>query len=315
MDLATFERVLLPQSGESFLTEAGLETDFIFNHGIDIPHFCTAVLLDDPANRSRLKQYYREFVALAQQYKCGVVLETPTWRMNRDWAERLGYNAADRRRLNIAAVHLLQDLRQETNLTSGRFIVSGNLGPRADGYKVAQVMTIDESAEYHREQVETLRDAGADCICAMTITTAEEATGIAKTAQSAEMPAVISFTVETDGSLPSGMKLNEAIAYVDQEAPDAVSYFGINCAHPTHFDSQLDTQDSWTARIGTIRANASTMSHAELDNSTVLDAGDPQDFGDRYLQLRNRLPELRVFGGCCGTDIAHIVSICERCLK
>ncbi|MAT13888.1 MAG: homocysteine S-methyltransferase [Planctomyces sp.] len=315
MSITSPERVDLPQVGETFLTEAGLETDLIFHHGIELPLFCTAVLLDQPGGRSRLRRYYREFVTLAQRYGCGILVETPTWRLNRDWAEKLGFDAAERRRLNFAAVQMLQDLRHESNMIHGRFIVSGNLGPRSDGYKPDQLMQANEAADYHSEQIESLRDAGADCICAMTMTNVGEASGIAQAAHAADIPAVISFTVETDGRLPSGQPLGEAIAQVDEEAPDAVAYFGINCAHPTHFDEQLQAKSPWLDRIGTLRANASTMSHEELDNAPELDAGDPEDLGERYSQLRERLPGLRVFGGCCGTDIRHIASICESCLK
>ncbi|MEZ6046094.1 MAG: homocysteine S-methyltransferase family protein [Planctomycetaceae bacterium] len=312
---ASTARAPLPQAGEMFVTDAGLETEFIFHDGIELPLFCTAVLLDQPTGRRHLRAYYRKFAELAHQFQCGVILESPTWRLNRDWAEQLGYDANERRRLNFAAVQLLQDVREELNSPLERFVVSGNIGPRSDGYKADQIMSAEEAAEYHGEQIAFLKEAGADSICAMTITNINEAKGIARAAQSAGMPLVISFTVETDSNLPSGETLSQAIQQVDDHAPGAVNYFGINCAHPTHFHDALLNEEPWLNRIGTIRANASMMSHEELDNAPELDAGDPEDLGQRYIHLKNILPELRVLGGCCGTDIRHITSICNCCLS
>ena len=308
------KRMDMPEPGDIFMTEAGMETELTFHDGIDLPYFCSAVLLDSPQGRRRLRQYFGTFIELASAYGCGVLLETPTWRLSPDWSEKLGLSASDRRRLNFAAVHLLQDLRHEASFDSGRFIVSGNLGPRFDGYRADIQMSGDEAAEYHSEQVELLRESGADCISAMTITNSNEAIGIANAANAAGLPAVISFTLETDGRLPSSESLGEAIDAVDSQAVDAVQYFGINCAHPTHFMDALSREEPWISRIGSIRANASKMSHEELDNATQLDAGDPADLAQDYRRLQALLPGLRVLGGCCGTDHGHVARIFQACI-
>jgi len=130
----------------------------------------------------------------------------------------------------------------------------------------------------------------------------------------AGVPAVISFTVETDGRLPSGQPLVEAVEQVDLETDGGPAYFMINCAHPTHFEHLFeDPELAWTERILGLRANASTRSHAELDQAEDLDDGDPEDLGERYAQLRRHLPELRVLGGCCGTDHRHVTAITTAC--
>jgi S-methylmethionine-dependent homocysteine/selenocysteine methylase len=142
------------------------------------------------------------------------------------------------------------------------------------------------------------------------MTYVDEAIGVTRAAQDAVIPAAISFTVETDGDLPSGQALGEAIEEVDRATDSGPAYYMINCAHPTHFDSVLDGGD-WVGRIRGLRANASTCSHAELDEAEDLDDGDPQDLGARYGELRDRLPALNVVGGCCGTDHRHIGEICS----
>jgi S-methylmethionine-dependent homocysteine/selenocysteine methylase len=145
------------------------------------------------------------------------------------------------------------------------------------------------------------------------MTYVEEAIGVARAARRAGLPAAISFTVETDGRLPSGQDLGEAIEQVDADA--APAYFMINCAHPTHFEAVLEGGGGWRERIRGLRANASTKSHAELDEATELDSGDPADLGARYAGLRELLPELTVVGGCCGTDHRHVAEICDAWLS
>jgi S-methylmethionine-dependent homocysteine/selenocysteine methylase len=124
------------------------------------------------------------------------------------------------------------------------------------------------------------------------------------------VPIVVGFTVETDGRLPSGVSLEDAVAAVDEATAGAALGFMINCAHPTHVAHALPkgrTRD----RIHGLRANASTKSHEELDASETLDDGDPADLAARSVGLRAQLPALRVLGGCCGTDIRHVTAICD----
>jgi homocysteine S-methyltransferase len=125
------------------------------------------------------------------------------------------------------------------------------------------------------------------------------------------MPVVLSFTVETDGRLPTGQPLGEAIEQVDAETGGAPAYFMVNCAHPTHFEHVLES-GAWRERIRGVRANASRMSHAELDEAEELDAGDPDELAGGYERLRARLPNLTVLGGCCGTDHRHVRAVVDR---
>ena len=149
-------------------------------------------------------------------------------------------------------------------------------------------------------------------LTAMTMNYADEALGIVLSAKSKRIPVVISFTTETDGRLPSGESLKEAIERIDRETGDYVLYYMINCAHPEHFHALFDAPETWQKRIVGVRANASCKSHAELDASTELDPGDKEELAKRYKNLKGKLPHLRVFGGCCGTDHSHIEHICRE---
>lgn len=300
----------LPQlDGGLFLSDGGLETTLVFLEGVALPHFAAFVLLRDPAGRERLRAYYQPYLELAAATPgAGFVLETPTWRANRDWGRLLGYDQAALAQANVEAARLVRELRDEWRpRLPGPVVVSGIIGPRGDGYVADAPSSVADAAHYHRPQAAALKDGGVDMLAAVTMTTSAEAAGIARAAGSVGLPVSISFTVETDGRLPSGETLREAIEAVDADTRPA--YFAVNCAHPTHFAACLAEGGGWTARIRGLRANASTRSHAELDAATELDIGDPLDLGDQYRRLRASLPALNVLGGCCGTDHRHLGAI------
>ncbi|MHC4751504.1 MAG: homocysteine S-methyltransferase family protein [Planctomycetota bacterium] len=302
----------LPQlSQELFITDGGLETTLMFNNGFELPEFAAFDLLKHTGGYEVLRNYYLTYVNLAKANEVGFILESPTWRASRDWGQKLGYSTGDLREMNRKSIALLQDIRYQLENGKNNMVISGCLGPRGDGYNIAAKMTAEEAKNYHLEQIGTLSETEADLVSAFTINYAEEAVGISQAAQSVGTPVVISFTVETDGRLPSGQPLGEAIQTVDQATGNGPAYYMINCAHPTHFMDALTIDEPWLRRIRAVRANASTKSHAELDEAVELDDGDPVDLGVRYAELKDRLPHLNIFGGCCGTDHRHVEEICK----
>lgn len=309
MSLAT-----LPQLERVFLTDAGLETDIIFNHGIDLPHFASITLLQSVEGRLALQNYFRGFLELAQRMSCGLILESATWRASADWAGPLGLSVDALDALNASAIELLQELQEEFASTVPSIIISGCLGPRGDGYDPGRIMSETEAESYHRAQASVLATAGADQLTAITMTNVPEAIGITRAAQSVGLPVAISFTVEIDGRLPTGDSLSDAVNAVDRATNSAPAYYMINCAHPTHFAAVLKDNEEWVKRIGGVRANASRCSHAELDAMTELDRGDAQELAEQHSLLRQRFPHINVLGGCCGTDLDHITAIAEACL-
>ncbi len=300
-------RHALPQLEDTlFLTDGGLETTLIFHEGHDLQHFAAYDLLRRDGGEEALRRYFEPYVHIALERRVGIVLETPTWRANPDWAALLGHSGDELEALNRRAVELLLELRDGCETDSTPIVVSGCIGPRGDGYVVGEAMSDHAAASYHGAQIRTFAEAGADLVTAMTVTYVDEALGVVRAAAATGVPAVISFTVETDGRLPSGQPLGEAIAEVDDRSDGAAAYFMVNCAHPSHFYEVLEPGAEWTARIRGLRANASRMSHAELDEADELDAGNPEELALEYLALRDQLPSLTVLGGCCGTDHRHV---------
>jgi homocysteine S-methyltransferase len=296
----------LPQlSGSPVVTDGGLETDLIYHHGADLPDFAAFPLVDDDKGRELLSRYYGAYVEIARRAGAALQLETPTWRASSDWGDRLGYSSGELRRLNRDAVTLLQRLRDQAGIET--LLVSGNLGPRGDGYVAGAEIDPDDAAAYHAPQVEAFAEAGADLITALTLTGTGEATGIIRAARSAGLPVAVSFTVEVDGRLPDGTPLSAAITAVDAEGgPD---YFMVNCAHPDHIAPALTDDAGWRSRVVGLRVNASALSHEELDAATELDEGDPVQLARAQDALRPRLPSLALVGGCCGTDARHVAAM------
>jgi homocysteine S-methyltransferase len=307
--MAKYRHDLPQKSGRVFLSDGGLETTLIFHDGFDLPRFEAFTLLDTDKGMAALRAYYRRYARMARTRGLGFLLETPTWRANRDWGAKIGYSEEALADINRRAIDLMLEMRFEHETTQTPMVISGAIGPRGDGYDPGTLMTPDEAEAYHAWQIGILAETEADMVSAFTLTNTPEAIGIARAARAAAMPAVISFTLETDGRLPTGQSLGDAIDAVDDATAGGPAYYMINCAHPTHFEDALETGAPWLSRLRGIRANASMLSHAELDESTTLDAGDPVDLGRRYSQLRTRLGHVNVVGGCCGTDHRHIEEI------
>jgi homocysteine S-methyltransferase len=301
--------------GRRFLTDGGLETTLIFHEGWDLPIFQAFALLKSERGRAALRAYFDRYLRLAVAYRTGFVLESPTWRASPDWGAKVGYGRETLADINRAAIDLMGEIRDANETERMPIVISGCIGPRGDGYDPGKLMSAEEAQSYHAWQVDVLREAGADFVSGFTMNNINEALGLARAAQGADIPCVISFTVETDGRLPTGDSLADAIEAVDAATERTPAYYMINCAHPTHFEQALDGSAAWMTRLRGLRANSSRRSHAELDNAAELDTGDPQELGAEYAALLHRFPHINVLGGCCGTDHRHVDCIGLACAR
>jgi len=313
--MARYRDALPQMSGDLFLSDGGIETTLIFHDGLTLRDFAAFELLNTAEGEAALRKYFGSYAEIAQRNGTGLILETATWRASPDWGKRLGYTAESLAEVNRKAVALLEAIRKQYGSDRTPVVISGCVGPRGDGYVPGKEMTEEEAERYHIEQIATFAATAADMVCAITMNYAEEAAGVARAAKKAGMPVALSFTVETDGRLPTGQTLEDAIEEVERSTSRYPLYYMINCAHPTHFDGVLKRGPRWVDRVKGLRANASRMSHAELNEAPALDVGNPKELGQEYAELKRRLPQLNVMGGCCGTDHRHIEQIAEACVR
>ena len=294
-----------------FITDGGIETHLIFNMGVELPHFSAFPLNDSAAGREVIRSYYRDYLPVARAAGRSFLFATDSWRASPDWADRLGYDQAHLKQNNVTSAALCAELADEFAAAGVASAIAGIIGPRRDAWQYDAQMTVAEAHDYHSPQIEAFAGTAATSLHAYTLTNTPEAIGIVRAAERAGLPIVLSFTVETDGALPGGKSLGVAIAEVDEATGGYPAYYMINCAHPTHFTGALSDGGPWLERLRGLRANASMLSHAELDELGDLDDGDPADLGRRHAELRETLPNVMLLGGCCGTDIRHVTSICD----
>jgi homocysteine S-methyltransferase len=305
---------VLPELDERILlTDGGMETWLIFSAGLELPQFASFPLVDDPRGVAVLRTYYSPYVEVARRAGRGLVLDAPTWRASSHWGELLGYGPAELDDVNRRAVGLVEDIRRES--ADVPIVIGGCVGPCADAYTADERLSADETFAYHLPQIQTLAQTAADFVNALTLAYAEEAIGIARAARTVEMPVAISFTVETDGRLPSGQGLRDAIEEVDAATDGAVEFFMVNCAHPTHFVHVLSGDGPWLEphqrrtreRIGEEPCRARRVRPARRRGSRG--AREPLPAPSHYPRLCELLPKFAIAGGCCGTEDRHIAAI------
>lgn len=303
-----------------FLTEAGLETTAYHTYKIDLPCSSGTTLLTSDQGRELVKSLYTSYAEIAEVSGTGILLATRTWRASTAWAKPLGYSVDELLDLNRAAVRFLKIVREEVNKTNPdvRIVIDGVVGPLRDAYEdySSDEISVETAKESYHDQIRTLVEEGVEIISLMTVTNLHEAIAVVELAKEMKIPVAVSFSLESDGKLLSGLSLENAIQTVDKATGGYTAYFGINCVHPVRIIKPLESMDlNVRQRIGLIRGNASLKSHEELDNSDTLDRGDIPTFISALKQVILLLPGIKVVGGCCGTDEEHLSALAQQCLS
>jgi len=306
---------------QRLLTGGGIETYLLFIQNLELREFCGFELYMQPEELRRAEEaFLRPTADAALESGCDLLVDAMTWRAQTDYLRALGYDDALLETINQDAVRWVRGFierwrssnpgAQETTL-----FVSGDVGPRGDGYRVEGEIPIEAALAYHKRQIDALASAGADVIAALTMTNVNESIAIVRAARESGLPCIVSPTVETDGRTPEGISLGSFIERVDAATEAAPLFYMVNCAHPSHLDATLRSakqrKEGWLDRFEGLRANASCKSHEELDNSTEIDRGDPAALASELVGLSKEYG-LRLLGGCCGTDSEHIRAIAER---
>jgi len=293
-----------------FLTDGGTETWLVHKQSLVLPHFSSFHLLNDRAATEAIRTYDRAFADSAVEHGTGFIFDSLTYRASRDWGVRLGYSAEALDDVNHRSLALYRDVAAEAGMLARDVVISGCIGPKGDAYGREDALSAEAAEAYHRVQVETFASAGADIVTALSLSSSQEAIGIVRAADAVGLPSAVSFMLEKDHRLQSGETLRQAIESVDEATGGSAAYFLVNCAHPLDIAPAL-AQEDWVTRVRGLRANASNHDHSVLSLLDHLDEGDPDELAGQYAGLKSRFPHLNVFGGCCGTDFAHVRKISE----
>lgn len=302
----------LPQLDGTLMTcGGGFETWLQYVDGFELRHFCAFELLNDPRGVECLRDYHRKVVEASVGNGFGVINEGLHYRSSRDWGELIGFSKDALEEINIRGIEFYRDFAREYETEETPMLVGGVIGPRGDAYNVGRTPDAAEAEDYHSEQIQTFKKAGADLVTAATFSSVEEVIGLARAARAAEMPVVISFFVARGGKLKGGETLEDAIAQVDAATGHAPAYYMVNCTHPTEFEPGL-TEGDWTRRLGGFMPNAVAMETLDLCKLGHLEDGDPEELGGQMARLAERFPHINVWGGCCGTDGRHFGEITRQ---
>lgn len=293
-----------------FVAGWGTETWLQYVDGFELRHFCAFELLDDPKGYDCIADYTDKVAAAAASNGFGAIIDGIHYRASPDWGDLIGYSRDALRDVNRRGIELYREIagRYETDETP--MLVGAAIGPRGDAYETGHKMDMAEAEDYHAQQIDMLKDAGADLVTAATFSSPTEAAGLVRAAAAAGVPVAVSF-IAKGGKLSGGETLSEAIGMVDDATDGAALHFTINCTHPTEFEAGL-SDGAWTRRLGGFLPNAVAMELLSLCRLGHLEDGDPVELGGQMADLARRFPHARIWGGCCGTDARHIAEIARQ---
>lgn len=299
------------KEGRFYLTEGGTETELMYKHGFELPHFAMFPMLENPDALSRMRDMFRSYLDVAAKHEFCALMGGLDYRASPDWGELLGYSPASLSDANLQSIEFLREIAREYSSQIPEILIQGLIGPRGDAYERNESITENEAEDYHAVQLETLKKADVDSALAITFNNIPESIGVARAAAKIGVPLGISLTLDSNSKLHSGPSLAEAITDIDKETDQSPEYFLINCSHPIEFEPAIEPGD-WIRRIRGVRPNASKMEKIALCQIGHLEDGDPEELGTLCGDLARRYPHMDIWGGCCGTWSNHLNEIARN---
>jgi homocysteine S-methyltransferase len=294
-----------------YMCEGGTETEIMYKHGFDFPHFAVFELLNDPKAVAALTGMYRQYFEVVAKYKMSALVGGLDYRASPDWGALLGYSAEGLADINHRCIDFLRNISKEYTAEIDNILVQGLIGPRGDAYNANHSITENEAQDYHSVQLETLKSTDIDLVSALTFNSIPESIGVARAAADLNIPLCISLSLDSSSKLNTGPTLGEAIETIDAATKSSAAFYMINCVHPLEYAPALKAE-SWMKRIRGVRPNASVMDKMSLCKIGHLEDGNPIELGQQVGDLIHRYPHMDIYGGCCGTWDAHLDQIAQN---
>lgn len=258
-----------------------------------------APLIYSENGRAALGQLYTEYLGIAEASDCPIMLCTPTWRANK---ERVT-NSNSPETINADAARFLQGVVASAE-RKVPVKIGGLIGCKNDCYLPEEAPSTEEARVFHHWQIGELASSGVDFLIAVTLPSVDEAAGIALAMEATSLPYIISFVIGADGKVLDGTELQAAIEFVDSKVQAKPLGYFINCSYPTFIQTDGLSKEGSQRFIG-IQANASSLTHAELEGSNEVQSENVSEWGDSMMRLNKELG-VKILGGCCGTDEKHL---------
>ena len=264
------------------------------------PLLVNAPLIYEEAGRKALRRIYQNYIDIALEAKIPFLMCTPTWRTNQARVSETNINTS----INIDAVDFLKELRGSQKNGKENIKIGGLIGCKNDCYQPQEALSANEAEQFHRWQIEQLKQGGVDFIIAETLPNIEEAVGIAKAIESSGLPYFISFVISRDGCLLDGTDLNTAIKLIDENTQQRPLGLMVNCAYPSFLCAASQPPGVFKRLVGYL-ANASSKDHCDLDGAPELFGESVSDWGNSMMELHSTYG-VKILGGCCGTGDEHL---------
>ena len=269
-------------------------------------------LCDSEAGRAALSDLYRRDIQAAQNHGVTIVLNAPTYRASREHAHRMGYDAPDAvAQINARCLELVKEIRDSFPSFRDNIVITAPLGPKHAGYHPGLEFDLASARQYHTEQAQALTKLPLDYVSIAAMPGAIEAEGAALAVAETGLPYTVGFILGPDANLLDGTKPEQLIADIDAHARVAPLFYVIGCTHASVCASLLARGGPQLARIQGVKANGSSLTPAELLALDHPAADDPNRFAQDLLEL-GKGRHFKVYGGCCGTDTAHLESLCQK---
>lgn len=250
-----------------------------------------------------MTELYQSFIDVAQKANVPLKLSSPSWRINKERAEKAGIN----NNLNKAAINLLHEIRQEQGDFASSIKIGGLLGCKNDCYLPEEALSEAEAISFHSWQIEQLLEGQPDFLQAVTLPSVMEARGIAQALSKAETPYFLSFVINRQGTVLDNTPLLDAINQIDDLVENPPLGYFINCAYPSFLCADQQPKALFERLIG-YQANGSSLDHCDLEGAAELQQNSVSEWVGNMHQLHQQYG-LQILGGCCGTSTEHLTQL------
>ena len=296
------------KDSQTLLMEGALGERLKREYGLPIDGpVAMADLIYHHSGKSALRKLWTEYLSIAEEYHLPFLATTPTRRANQSQVHSAGYHSI----LLYDNVALLKEIQRTANTP---MFVGGLMGCKGDAYTGKDSLTSAEAHNFHAWQANTFAKAGADFLFAGIMPVLEEAKGMAMAMSDTGLPYIISFTIRQDGRLIDGTTIDSAIRCIDRHVNHRPLCYMTNCVHPDILSLALSHDFNRTVNVRSrflgLQANASPLSYEELDGSQDLKCSDPISLAQSMYHVKRKF-NLRILGGCCGTDGNYLREIAK----